>query len=79
MVETASSLNHLLDVAVQEDLATEIVWKVVVIMRVLVNVLAIIMCNYMQIDGRNVASTLNHLLDVAVQEDLATEIVWWEF
>ena len=39
------------------------------------NVLAIIMCNYMQIDGRNIASSLNHLLDVAMQEDLATEIV----
>ena len=44
-------------------------------MRVLVNILAIIICNYMQIDGRNAASSLNHLLDVAVQEDLATEIV----
>ena len=44
-------------------------------MRVLVKVLAIIMCNYMQIDGRNVASTLNHLLNVAVQEDVVTEIV----
>ena len=39
------------------------------------NALAILMCNYMQIDGRNVASSLNHLLDVAVQEDLVTEIV----
>ena len=38
------------------------------------SVLAKIMRNYMQIDGRNVVSSLNHLLDVAVQADLATEI-----